>query len=173
MNISKPIISNKTVAYNGALAAIAAVFAYSLIVMIYVLIRSSATIYSIMEKGERTTILLASGFSAAYSVAVFSLLMAAFSSIIGLVTAVILKKSLLYFNPRFNFRKAILISGITASALLTVIYLLLYSLLEDWMTFNYIETLSFWFLFPAAVFFVVCIIGGGKLNKILNTGLEN
>lgn len=173
MDNSKPGISDKTVAYNGALIAIAAVFAYSLIVMMYVLIRSSATIYSIMEDGERTTILLASGFSAAYSVAVFSLLMAAFSSIIGLVAAVILKKSLLYFNPRFNFRKAILISGITASGLLIVIYLLLYSLLGDWMTISYIETLLFWFLFPAAVFFVACIIGGGKLNRILNTGSLN
>ena len=173
MNISRPNFFYKSVAYNGAVAAIAAVFAYSLIVMMYVLIRSSATIYSIMETGERTTILLASGFSVAYSVAIFSLLMAAFSSVVGLVTAVILKKSLLYFNPRFNFRKAILISGLTASALLTVIYLLLYTLLEDWMTFNYIETLLFWFLFPAAVFFVACIIGGGKLNKILNTGLQN
>jgi hypothetical protein len=173
MNISKPNISNKTVAYNGAIIAIAAVFAYSLIVMMYVLIRSSATIYSIMETGERTTILLVSGFSAAYSVAVFSLVMAAFSSIIGLMTAVILKKCLLCFNTRFDFRKAILISGITASAILTVIYLLLYSLLGNWMTFNYIETLSFWFLFPAAVFFTACLIGGGKLNKILNTGLLN
>ena len=165
MNISKSHISNKTVAYNGAIVAIAAVFAYSLIVMIYVLIRSSATISSIMEKGERMTILLASGFSVAYSVAVFSLLMAAFSSVVGLVTAVVLKKSLLYFNPRFDFRKAILISGITASALLTVMYLSLYSLLKEWMTFNYIETLSFWFLFPAAIFFAACVIGGGKLNN--------
>ena len=167
MNISKSHISNKTVAYNGAIVAIAAVFAYSLIVMIYVLIRSSAIIFSIMEKGERATILLANGFSVAYSVAVFSLVMAAFSSVIGLVTAVILRKSLLYFNPRFDFRKAILISGITASGMLTVIYLSLYSLLGNWMTFNYIETLSFWFLFPAAIFFAVCIIGGGKLNEAL------
>ncbi len=165
MNISRPSISNITVAYNGAIAAIAAVFAYSLIVMTYVLIRSSATIYSIMEEGERTTILLASGFSAAYSVAVFSLLTAGFSSVVGLLAAVILKKSLLYFNPQFDFRKAILISGITASGMLTVIYLLLYTLLGDWMTFNYIETLSFWFLFPAAIFFAACVIGGGKLNN--------
>ena len=167
----KPNIPNKAVAYNGAIVAVAAVFAYSTIVMIYVIIRSSATICSIMPIGERNTILLANGFSIAYSVAIFSLLMALFSTMAGAVAAVILKKSLLYFNPHSNFRKAILISCITALSMVMIVYILFYALLKDRMTFNYWETFSFWFLFPAIIFFAVCIIGSSKLNKILDTGV--
>ena len=171
MEKSKLNISNKTVAYNGAVVAVATVFAYSIIVMMYAIIRSSVTICSIMPKVERNTILLANGFSVAYSVAIFSLLMAVFSSAAGAVTGVILKKLLLYFNPLFNFRKAVLISCITSFALLILIYLLFYALLKDWMTFNYAETFSFWFLFPAIIFFAACIIAGSKLNKILDAGV--
>lgn len=163
----KVIISNKAVAYNGALVAIAAVFAYSITIMIYTIIRSSATIYNIMPIGERNTILLANSFSIAYSVAIFSLLMALLSTMTGAVAAVILKKALLYFNPRFNSKKAILVSCITACIILTIIYILFYSLLKERMTFSYWETFSFWFVFPAAIFLIACIIGGRQLNRIL------
>jgi hypothetical protein len=172
MEKSKPNISDRTVAYNGAIAAVAAVFAYSFIVMIYVMIRSSVTIYSIMPKVERNTILLANGFSVAYSVTIFSLLMAALSSVAGAIAAVALKNLLQYFNPQFNLKKAILISCITALALLILIYNLFYALLKDWMTFYYAETFIFWFLFPAAIFITVSIIGGSKINKVLETGLK-
>ena len=167
---SKKNISNKIIALNGATVAVVAVFAYSIIVMIYSIIRSSATIYSIMPMGERDTILWANGISVAYSVAVFSVVLALISSLSGAIAAVILKKLLLYFNPQFNFRNAVLISSITAFALLILLYLLLYALLKDWMTFSFAETFTFWFLIPAAIFFLVCIIGGSKLNKILNMG---
>lgn len=163
-------ISNKTVAYNGAVAAVAATFAYSIIVMIYAILRSSVSIYSIMPKGERITIVITSSFSVAYSVAIFSLIMATLSTAGGSVAALILKKSLQYFNPRFNFKKAILISCFTAIALLVLSYILFYSLLKDWMTFEYPETLMFWFLFPAAIFLAVGTIGGSKLNRALCTG---
>ena len=166
---SKKNISNKIIALNGATLAVAAVFAYSIIVMIYSIIRSSATIYSIMPMGERNTILWANSISVAYSVAVFSVILALISSISGAIAAVILKIFLLYFNPQFNFRKAVLISCNTAFALLIFLYVLLYGLLKDWMTFNYFETFSFWFLFPAVIFFLTCVIGGSKLNKVLNT----
>ena len=166
---SKTNISDKAVAYNGALVAVAVVFAYSIIVMIYVIIHSSATILNIMPTGERSTVLLANGFSIAYSVAVFSFLMAVLSSLAGAVAAVILKKSLLVFNHEFNFRKAVLVSCIIALVLLTLIYLLFFGLLKDWMTFSYPETFSFWFLIPAAIFIAVCIIGGSKLNQVLHT----
>ena len=172
MEKSKPNISDRTVAYNGAIAAVAAVFAYSLIVMVYAMIRSSVTIYSIMPKVERNTILLANGFSVAYSVAIFSLLMAALSSVAGAIAAVILKKLLQYFNPRFNLKKSILISCITALVLLILLYILFYALLKDWMTFYYAETFIFWFLFPAAIFITVSIIGGSKINKVLEMGLK-
>ena len=164
-------ISNKVIALNGATVAVAGVFAYSIIVMIYAIIRSSATIYSIMPMGERNSILWANSISVAYSVAVFSIILALISSISGAIAAVILKNLLLYFNPKFIFRKAVLISCITAFVLLTFLYLLLYALLKDWMTFNYFETFSFWFLFPAAIFFSTCVIGGSTLNKNLNTEL--
>ena len=168
---SKINISNKVTALNGATVAVASVFAYSIIVMIYAIIRSSATIYSIMAVGERNSILWANGISIAYSVAVFSVLLASISSVAGAIAAVILKKLLLYFNPQFNNKKNVFISCITALALLTLLYLLLYALLKDWMTFNYYETFLFWFLFPAAIFFLVCVVGGSKLNKVLNTGM--
>ena len=166
---SKINTSNKSIALNGATLAVAAVFAYSIIVMIYSFIRSSATIYNIMPTGERNTILWANGISIAYSVAVFSVILALISSVAGAIAAVILKKLLFYFNPLFNFRKTVFISCITALALLILLYLLLYALLKDWMTFNYFETFLFWFLFPAAIFFFVCVVGSSKLNKVLNT----
>ena len=166
---SKKNISDKAVAYNGAIVAVAVVFAYSIIVMIYVIIHSSAFILNIMPTGERSTVLLANGFSIAYSVAIFSFLMAVLSSLAGAVAAVVLKKSLLVFNHEFNFEKAVLVSCITALVLLTLIYLLFYGLMKDWMTFSYPETFSFWFLIPAAIFTAVCIIGGSKLNQVLHT----
>jgi hypothetical protein len=167
---SKPNISNRDVAYNGALLSVAAVFGYSMLVMMYTVIRSSATIYSIMPIRERNTILLATSFSIAYSVAIFSLLMALLSSLAGAAVAVILKKLLLYLNPRFSFRKAIIVSCMTALVLLILIYILAYALLKDRMTFNYTETFLFWFLVPAVIFFAVCIIGGSKLNKVYKFG---
>ena len=166
---SKINISNKIIALNGATIAVASVFAYSIIIMIYAIIRSSATIYGIMPMGERISILWANSISVAYSVAVFSMILALVSSISGAIAAVILKNLLLYFNPKLFFNKTVLISCITASGLLLIVYLLLYALLKDWMTFNYFETFSFWFLFPAGFFFSACVIGGIKLNKVLNT----
>ena len=169
---SKINISNKVIALNGATVAVAAVFAYSIIVMIYVIIRASATIYCMMPMGERNSILWANSISVAYSVAVFSIVLALISSISGAIVAVILKDLLLYFNPKLIFKKTILISCITAFALLTFLYLLMYALLKDWMTFNYFETFSFWFLFPAIILFSACVIGGSKLNKVLESGIN-
>jgi hypothetical protein len=160
-------ISNKKVAYASAKIAIAAVFGYALFVMLYAIIRSSITIYDIMPGGERTNILLLNGFSIAYSVAIFSLLMGLLSCISGAMAGVIIKKALQYFNPNFINMKAIFISCVTAVVTLTIMYLLLYSLLKNWMTFNFIETFSFWFLLPAIIYVVACIIGGSKLNKLL------
>ena len=168
---SKINTSNKSIALNGATLAVAAVFAYSIIIMIYAIIRSSATIYSIMPIGERNSILWANSISVAYSVAVFSIILALISSISGAIAAVILKSLLFYFNPKLIFRKTVFISCITAFVLLIFLYLLLYGVLKNWMTFNYFETFSFWFLFPAAIFFSACVIGGIKLNKVLKTGM--
>jgi uncharacterized membrane protein YeaQ/YmgE (transglycosylase-associated protein family) len=167
MNNNLPIISNKNVAYNGAIVAIAAVFAYALVIMIYVEIRSSSTIYSIMPQGERASILWANGISVAYSIAVFSILMALISAIIGAFTAVVLKRILLYFNPEFDFNKAILISFIIALIGAIIIYFMLFALLKDWMTFSYIEPFLFWFLLPSAIYLMVCMIGGRQLNRVL------
>jgi hypothetical protein len=167
----KENIFNKSVAYNGAMIAIAAAFTYSLVVMSYVIIRSSLTIYSIMPSGERSNILLINGFSIAYSVVIFSIVMALLSSVSGAVTAVILKKLLVYFNPELNYRKAIIISSFVALSMLIILYILLYALLKDWMTYNYVETFMFWFIIPAAFFFTVCIIGGSKLNKFSISGI--
>ena len=166
MNNNLSIISNKKVAYNGALVGIAAVFGYSLVVAVYVVIRSSSTIYSIVPQEEKTSIIMANGFSMVYSIAIFSLLMAVFSAIIGAVVALILKKLLLYFNSEINFKKAILISFITALIGVIIIYFMLFAVLKDWMTFNYIEPFLFWFLLPAAIFVGVCIVGGRQLNRI-------
>ncbi len=166
MNNNLSIISNKKVAYNGALVGIAAVFGYSLVVAVYVVIRSSSTIYSIVPQEEKTSIIMANGFSMVYSIAIFSLLMAVFSAIIGAVVALILKKLLLYFNPELNLKKAILISFITALIGVIIIYYMLFAVLKDWMTFNYIEPFLFWFLLPAAIFVGVCIVGGRQLNRI-------
>jgi hypothetical protein len=159
------IISNKKVAYNGALVAVACVFAYSLGVMLYAIIRSSVSIYSIMPLSERNTILLTNGFSIAYSVVVFSLLMALASSLVGAVAGVLLKNMLWLFNPKLLFNHAIVVSSITALVLMAVLYFLLYALLKERITFQYSETFLFWYLYPAIIFFAAAILGGVKLNK--------
>ena len=168
---NKLTISNLTVAYNGAMIGIAVVFAYSTVVMIYVIIRSSATIYSIMPPDERGRILFASGFAVAYSVAIFSISVAIFSSVIGFVVSIVLKNMLLYFNPSYNFTKALLVSCTIALSTVMLIYFLLHTLLKDWMTFTYMEPFLFWFLFPAILFSIVCVIGGLKLNVLLGMRL--
>jgi hypothetical protein len=160
-------ISDKTVAYAGAKIAIAGVFCYALLVMLYAIIRSSLTIYNIMPSGERNNILFLNGFSIAYTVAIFSILMGMFSFMAGVIAGIILKKMLQYFNPNFSNTKTIVISCITAFTTLMIVYLLLFGLLSNWMTFNYVETFSFWFLLPAIIYAGACIIGGYKLNKIL------
>jgi hypothetical protein len=168
MNENITNISNKRLAFYGASVAIATVSFYSLMVMIYVIIRSSLTVYDIMPSEERTSILLENGISVAYSIVIFSILMAIISSIVGVITAIILKKSLLYFNPKFKNTKAILISGIVATLVVSIIFFLLHFLLNDWMTFNYIEPFLFWFLIPATIFSSICITVGSRLNKVLS-----
>ncbi len=158
-------ISNKTAACNGAIIAVAAVFAYSLVVMLYAIIRSSVGICSIMPSTERSTILWANGFSMAYAVAVFSLLMGVISSIAGAVVGMVLTKVLRYHNPHFHFNKAVLISSITALVSLLLLYLLLYLLLKERITFQYAETFLFWYAIPALIFFIVVVISGVKVTK--------
>jgi hypothetical protein len=154
----------KRCAANGALVAAAGVFAYSLLVMLYTIIRSSASIYNIMPSSERSTIILTNGFSIAYAVVVFSLLMSAPSLLAGAVAGVILKIVLLRLNPQLHFSKAIVISSITSLVLLLLLYLLLYTLLKERITLQYAETFLFWYVFPAFIFFIAVVIGGAKLN---------
>ena len=160
-------ISDKKMAYAGAKLGVAGVFGYSLVVMLYVIVRSSVSICNSMPKGERSNILLQNGFSIAYSVAVFSILMAFISSVAGAIAGVILKKAFQYFNPCFIYRKALVISCVTAFATLSIWYLLLHTLLKNWMTFYNPETFTFWFLAPAVICSAVCITGGSKLNTML------
>jgi hypothetical protein len=160
-------ISNKKAAYNGALVAVAGVFAYSLIVMLYAILRSSVCIYSGMPSSERSTILWANGFSMAYSVTVFSLLMAVVSSLAGAVAGVLLRKILLWLNPQLYFSKAILVSSITALVLLGALYLLLYILFRERITVQYAETFLFWYVFPSVIFFTAMVLAGVKLNKCI------
>jgi hypothetical protein len=165
--IRQRVLSNKTMAYNGAMIGIAAVFVYSLIIMGYTITRSSVAIGGIMHGKEKYTILWANGLSIAYSVAVFSVLMSLVSLVWGALMSVILQHSLMYFNPECSSRKALFITGITALLILAVIYLLLYILLKDWMTFQYIEPLLFWFLFPAILCLAAFLVGGVYLNRDL------
>jgi hypothetical protein len=167
MNENPINTSNKRLAYFGAIIAITTVFFYSLIVLIYIIIRSSLTIYEIMLSEVKLAILLENAISMGYSIAVFSIIMAIISSLVGIVTAIILKKSLSYFNPKCLNRKAKIISGITAILIACLIYLLLRFTLKDWMTFNYIEPFLFWFLIPAILFLIFSIVGGSQLNGLL------
>ena len=160
-------IKHKKIAATGAKLAVAGVFGYSLIVMLYVITRSSVTIFNNMHGKELTNILLLNAFSVAYAVAVFSLLMAVVSSISGAIAGVLLKKALQFYNPTFSENKAVAVSCIVAFTMLLVLYLLLYTMLTNWMTFDFIETFLFWFLLPAAIFFSVAVIAGIQLNKVL------
>jgi hypothetical protein len=165
--------SNKTIAYNGALMSTTAIFLYSFQVMIYVLLTTSSFIFSAMPAGERASILWANGLAVAYSVAVFSIAMAIISAPIGAVSLLLIKICLQYFNPLFDFKKAIAISGAVALSLLGVVYILLRLILKDWMTLQYPEPLLFWFVLPAIIFLSVCIVGGYQLNKALVSHYKN
>ncbi len=165
-------ICNKKTACYGAWIAVAASFFYSLIVMIYVTIRSSATILQVMPAGERAGILWANGLAMVYSVAVCSLLMAIISSITGAIVAVVLQKSLLQFNQECSAKKAIVISCVLAVLLLTIFYFLLFSLLGERISFQYPETLYFWFVFPAIIYLVISIPFGKAMNKAIKKDLR-
>jgi hypothetical protein len=169
MSKAKKQISNKQAAFNGALLTVGAVFLYSLIIMLYAIFRSSYIIFSSMPIGERSGILWANGISIAYSVSIFSIIICLFSSIAGALSGLILKKSLLAFNPTFKSRKAISISIVLSLSLLTAIYSILRLVLKDWMTFGYTESLLFWFVFPAVICLAVGIVGGIAMNKELIT----
>jgi hypothetical protein len=158
-------ISYKKAAYNGALVAVAAVFVYSLAVMLYTIIRTSINIYTIMPSSERSTILWTNGMSIAYSVIVFSLLMSVPSLLAGAVAGVILKKLWMRFNPQLHYSKTILISSITSLVLLLLLYLLFYMLLKERITLQYAGTFLFWYVFPAVIFFITVVISGTKLNN--------
>lgn len=145
--------------------------AYSLLVMAYTIIRSSVTICDIVPAGERNSILFVNSFSVAYSVVVFSLLMAVISSLAGACVAVILKKMLLYFNPLFNSNKGVYISGILSLILPGMLSILFYIFLGG--SFTYPQTFLFWFLFPGIIFFAACMVAGIKLNAALRAGLLN
>ncbi len=168
MNENDKNISNKKLAFDSAIITTAMVFLYSIIIMIYVLIRTSVTICNIMPAGERISIVLQNGLSVGYSISIFSIIFAIITSIIGIFTAISLKKLMLYFNPKFKNKTAIFISGILGILIISVVYFSLRVLLKDLMTINYIESFSFWFLFPAILFLVGCLIGGYKMNIILN-----
>ncbi|WP_336518174.1 hypothetical protein [Pollutibacter soli] len=161
------VISNKTAAYNGALIAVAGVFAYSFAVMLYTIIRTSVSICSIMPSPERSKILWASGFSVAYSVGVFSFLMAMVSSMAGAVAGVILRRVLLWLNPDVHLSKSILISSIVSLVLLLLLYLVLYILLKERITLQYAGTFLFWYVFPAVIFFIAVLIGGAVFSNSL------
>jgi hypothetical protein len=172
MNEDPENISNKKLAFCGAMFASATVLFYSIIVAIYVLIRSSSTIYNVILTGDKILTLVENGISVIYSIAIFSIIMAIISSIIGVAAAIILKKSLLYFNPHFNNKRAILITGLTSIVILSLIYLVLHFLLKALMTLSYVESFLFWYLFPAILFLIVSIVSGKKLNELfknLNT----
>ena len=160
-------ISNKNVAYTCAVHIIAAVFIYSLITLIYVLIRTSHTIFNSLPNGDRTAILWQNGISVIYTISIFSIVMAIISGIISGITAVIVKNLLHYFNAKFNYKKSIFISILTVFIIILIVFSILHIILNDWMTFDNIEPFLFWFLIPASLFLIVTIIGGFKLNKKL------
>ena len=163
----KELPSNRSIAYYGASLSVAAVLFYSILIMIYVITRSSLIIYRIMPDVERNTILWANAFSVAYSVAGFSLLLSVISSAVGAAGSIILKKLLLHLNPGFDPRKSGLIGCLTALLMISFIYLLLYTVLKERMTAKYFETFLFWFLFPAIISFTISVIGAVRLNSLL------
>jgi hypothetical protein len=163
----KPSFNNINIGYYGALISTAAIFLYALVVMIYVIVRSSNFIFSAMPAGERAGIMVANGFAVAYSVAVFSIVMAIVSSAVGATSAIIIKWSLVRFNNKSDMQRAVFMSGAVAMMVLVIVYIILRTLLKGWMTWQYPETLFFWFGIPAVLFFGACVVGGTKLNELL------
>jgi len=162
-------ISYKNVAFISAKLATVGVLAYSLLIMAYALIRSSVTIFKMMPKDERQGILFLNSLSIAYAVVIFSLTMALVSSMGGALSGMILKKSLLVFNPLCNKKKAVLIGIIVFVMLLGMLYIIFYSALGP--NLNHPEPLLFWFAFPAIFFCIACVKGSVLLNIILRNSL--
>lgn len=159
-------ISNKQTACYGALIAIAATFFYALLVMVYAIIRTSSFILQVMPAGEHSGILWANGIALVYSIASFSLLMAVISSFTGAIVALVLRKLLLWLNPECSIKKTVVICFLLAVLILSIFYFLLFSLLRDRISFQYPETLFFWFVFPAMIYLFISIPAGKALNKV-------
>jgi hypothetical protein len=163
----KRSLNNLNAGYYGALISTAAIFLYAWGVMIYVIVRSSNFIFTAMPSGESAGIIFANGFAVAYSVAVFSIAMVIPSSVIGAISAIVIKWFLSRFNNNSDTQRALFISGAVALMMLVIVYIILRVLLKDWMTWDYPETLFFWFGIPAVLFFGACVVGGRELNKVL------
>jgi hypothetical protein len=158
-------ISAGKLALKGAVIAIACVFFYSQIVMLYVICRSSAFIFSAMGEEERSGILFANGFILAYSVAFISILVAMISSLFGAVAALILNKALSYFNPARGSIRAMFISLVVAILLIFTGFVLIGIFLIPRFEFQYPEAFLFWTVFPSTIYILVNLAGGMVLNK--------
>ncbi len=162
-------ISDGRLAAKGAILTTAAIFIYSLIVLLYVVLRTSFEIANKLPVGERSSIIFANAVALTYTIAVFSLLMVLVFSITGAIGALVIKRLVFRFNPQFNVRKTLLFSGMVGLVLLVLVYVVLRLLLQKWMTLQYPETLLFWFVFPATICFIFYLISGMAFNRFLLT----
>jgi hypothetical protein len=158
-------LTNKKLAFDGALISVACIFFYAQLVMLYVVTRSSVSILSAMGKGEWEGILLANGVSLIYSVAVISVLVSLISSLIGAAAALLLGKALLRLNPSGDSIRALIISFLLSVLLIISVYILIDLFLIPHMRSRYPEAFLFWIAFPSLIFIVSNLIGGMALNR--------
>lgn len=160
-------LSDRQLAYRGALITVAAVFFYSLLVLVYVITRSTISLVKILPGEPVNNLLIGTNFSILYSVAVVSILVAGFSSIGGATGALFLHRFLTYFNPSYKKKKAAWLSVIFSTLAIIVIYLVLYVLFREKMSSAYMPTFLFWYVIPASIFFSISVIAGIRLNEFL------
>jgi hypothetical protein len=165
MKKERKYLTNKKLAFDGALISVACIFFYAQLVMLYVVTRSSVFIFSAMGKGEWEGILLANGVSLIYSVAVISVIVSLITSIMGAAAALVLGKALLHFNPSGHTVRAFIISLLLSVLLSISVDTLIDLFLIPQMMSRYPEAFLFWIAFPSLIFIVANLIGGMALNR--------
>ena len=151
--------------FGGAAAAIVLVFAYAVTFIIYAILRSALLVGSVASDAGFGGTMVA--YAAALTIASLTIaaLMALPAIVIGLVTAVILRRSVSWFNPRRLESRAMAIGALACFVIVVLFHLLLQQALGFGMSdvVSNPETYLLWLGFPSLIY----IAAGGLASRQL------
>src|SRR6266498_716764 len=106
---------------GGAVLAVALAFAYALIFIVYATIRSSLLVVNVNPDASVAGTVIAYFFTLAVPALVIAAMMAVPAALVGLVAAPILKRVVVFLNPRRSDVRAIGLGSATSFALAVVL----------------------------------------------------